>query len=100
MDNNLQKTATFITLPFTFLPQFFFLRKAGLGAGALVLIGAIAVAVYFAGAAGIQRFSGNKSVMKTAFIIWIIGSVIAAIYLIPKNAGEAQTTPVNPSKKA
>lgn len=102
MNDNLKKTASVVTLPFTFLPQFFFLRKAGLGAGALVIIGAFAVAAYFAGAYGIQRVTGNKSVMKTAFLMWIIGSFIAAIYMIQQSAEQSQKTPppVTPTQKA
>lgn len=93
--DNFQKAGAVVALPFTFVPQFFFLRKAGLAAGALVILGAFAVAVYFAGAYGIQRTTGNKGVMKTAFFIWLIGSLIAGLYMASQQA-ESGTTPSTP----
>jgi hypothetical protein len=82
------------------------LGKAGLGAGAVILTLTIGVGIYFGVSYGISRAYPKRNIMKYSFLIWLIGIVLAFIYLktqenLKKSNQSIPYTEVNgmPSKK-
>jgi hypothetical protein len=64
------------------------LRNAGLGAGALVILGAVGLAVYFGLAFAISKANPNKHIMKYAAILWSVLFIGSIIFILSKKNEE------------